>query len=67
MTQDEVDGLFKIIAEPDLQLTSEEKAVADFALLATLEGAAPSQNGLAILQTVFGDDFVETILSKQKE
>ena len=65
MTDADVEGVFKLIADPDLQLTLEEQAVADFALLTALEGSVPSQDGLSILRTVFGDEFVETILSKQ--
>lgn len=64
MTQAEVDELFNLIATCD-ELTLDDKAVADFALLAVLEGMSPSPDGLSCLKKVFGDEFVQPVLDKQ--
>jgi hypothetical protein len=66
MSKGEVDSLFKSIASSD-ELTQDEKAVADFALLAVLEGSVPSLDGLSCLKTVFGHELVQTILAKQAQ
>jgi hypothetical protein len=64
MTESEIDSLFDLIAASD-KLTLEGKAVADFALLAVLEGLATSERGLSHLRTVFGNELVDSVLAKR--
>ena len=66
MTVAEVDQLFMLIADSN-ELSLEEKAVADFALLAVLEGGRPSVGGLSCLRAPLGHDFVEAVLAKHAE
>lgn len=66
MTQDEVDELFNFVDASD-EVTLDEKAMADFALLATLEGLRASSDGLRSLSKICGQDFVQAILDKYAE
>jgi len=62
----EINKLFDII-EASTTLSNNDKVIAGFALLALLDGSYPKYEGLITLQSTFGDEFVESIIEKQKE
>lgn len=63
MTEAEIFVLFKGISDSD-RLDLESKAVADFGLLAVLEGSVPSEEALSLLKLVLGDEFVAAVMEK---